>query len=141
MKARELERRVRPEKSICPAEFMVMIADLLVSAHLAFILFVVFGGLTVMRWPRLLWLHLAAVGWAALVELFGWICPLTPLENWLRGPGGYSSDFVAHYILPLIYPTGLTRSAQIALGTAVLVLNAGIYAWIFSLRKKRRHGR
>ena len=115
-----------------------MLADIVVAAHLAFILFVVLGGFLSARWPRLIWIHFAAIGWAALVELFGWVCPLTPLENWLRGPGTYSSDFVAHYILPVMYPEGLTRRAQIGLGILVVALNLGIYAWIFLRRKKSR---
>ena len=85
------------------------------------------------RW-RLVWIHLAAVIWAVLVEFFGWVCPLTPLENWLRrrgGQGGYSSDFVAHYILPLLYPEGLTRGVQIGLGVFVILINAAIYTWCF----------
>ena len=115
----------------------LMLADIVVAAHLAFIIFAVFGGILLLRWPRLMWLHLAAVAWAALVELFGWICPLTPLENWLRGPAAYSSDFVAHYVLPLMYPEGLTRTVQIGLGVSVLALNIGVYGWIFSRRRKK----
>jgi len=113
-----------------------MLADLVVAAHLAFIVFAVTGGLLVLKWPRLIGLHLAAVGWAALVEFCGWICPLTPLENRLRGNGGYESDFISHYLLPLMYPEGLTRNIQIALGIFVLVLNAAVYGWMFFRRKK-----
>ena len=77
--------------------------------------------------------HLAAAIWAALIEFSGWICPLTPLENQLRtksGSAGYDSDFVAHYILPILYPEGLTRETQITLGAMVIVINLGVYAWI-----------
>ena len=114
-----------------------MPADLVVAAHLAFIVFAVFGGLLLIKWPGFLWLHLAAVGWAGFVEFSGWICPLTPLENWLRGDRRYESDFVSHYILPVLYPEGLTRAVQIGLGIFVVVLNAAVYTWIFSKRKKQ----
>jgi hypothetical protein len=105
-------------------------ADTLVVVHLLFILFVVAGGLLTFRWPGLAWIHLPAALWGALIELGGWICPLTPLEIHLRqgaGETGYSGEFIEHYILPLIYPTGLTRDIQIALGTAVLTLNGLAY--------------
>ena len=111
-----------------------LLADLIVLAHVAFVLFAVLGGLLVARWWRLVWIHLMAAIWAVLVEFFGWVCPLTPLENWFRrtgGQGNYSSDFVAHYILPLLYPEGLSRGVQIALGIFVIMINAAIYAWIF----------
>lgn len=106
-------------------------ADLVVLLHFAFILFVVLGGLLLLKWPRLAWLHLPAALWGALIEFTGWICPLTPLENWLReigGASGYSGGFVEQYILVLIYPAGLTREIQLFLGLGVLVLNAAIYA-------------
>lgn len=106
-------------------------ADLVVLLHFAFILFVVLGGLLVLKWPWLARLHLPAALWGALVEFTGWICPLTPLENWLRGMGGtsgYSGGFVEQYILVLIYPAGLTREIQLFLGLGVLILNAAIYA-------------
>ncbi|HEY6363594.1 MAG TPA: DUF2784 domain-containing protein [Candidatus Binatia bacterium] len=111
-----------------------LLADLIVLAHAAFVLFAVLGGLLVARWWRLVWIHLTTVIWAVLVEFFGWVCPLTPLENWLRQRGGqadYSSDFVAHYILPLLYPEGLTRGVQIGLGVFVILINGAIYTWIF----------
>ena len=114
-----------------------MLADLVVVAHFAFIVFAVAGGILVVKWPRLVWVHLAAVGWAAVVELCGWICPLTPLENRLRGEPGYRSDFISHYLVPVMYPAGLTRKIQIALGVSVIVLNVVIYSWILSRRKKK----
>ena len=119
---------------------MISSADLLVGIHFAFVLFVVFGGFLLFRWPRVAWLHVPAVIWGVLVEFAGWICPLTPLENWFRqrgGGAGYSGDFLEHYLLAIIYPTGLTASTQRALGVAVIVLNAGVYAWIL---RTRRHG-
>lgn len=110
-----------------------VLADFIVLMHFAFILFVVLGGFLVFRWVRCAWIHLPVVLWAALIEFFGWLCPLTPLERWLRVKGGgiaYQSGFVEHYIIPLIYPETLTRSMQIVLGLFVLSLNFGIYAWI-----------
>ncbi len=90
----------------------------------------VLGGLLALRWPRVVWLHVPAVIWGALVEFTGWICPLTPLENRLRrasGETGYQGDFIAHYILPALYPNGLTRTDQLVLGGMALALNVVIY--------------
>jgi len=120
----------------------IIAADLLVAAHLAFILFVVFGGLAVLRWRRLAWVHLPAAIWGAVVELAGWICPLTPLEIRLRIAGGeaaYSGDFVERYLLPIIYPSALTREVQVALGVAVVLLNVLVY-WIVIRRRAPRRG-
>ena len=116
-----------------------MMADLVVLVHLAFVLFVVAGGLAVWRWPRLMWAHLPAAVWGIGIEWSGAVCPLTPLENWLRargGEGGYDGEFVARYLLPILYPAGLTRTAQVLLGAAVLVVNLGIYGWLW--RERRR---
>jgi hypothetical protein len=115
-------------------------ADLVACLHLAFILFVVLGGLLVLRWPRWAWFHLPAVGWGALIELMGWICPLTPLENRLRleaGTAGYEGGFVEHYLLPVLYPAHLSRSIQIFLGLGVLLINFFVYGW----PRWRRRGR
>lgn len=111
-----------------------LLADLISLAHLAFVLFVVLGGIAVWRAPKLAWLHLPAVAWGALVELMGWICPLTPWEQSLRrlaGDGGYSGGFVEHYLLPFLYPEGLTRDAQLFLGVLVLAVNLAAYTLIF----------
>jgi hypothetical protein len=102
--------------------------------HLAFILFVLFGGLLVLRWPRLMWVHLPAAAWGMLIEFGGWYCPLTAWENhFLRAAGraGYAGGFVNHYIMPLIYPPGLTRGMEIAIGVLVLAINAGVYVRVF----------
>ena len=115
-------------------------ADAIVALHFAFVLFVVLGGVLVLRWPRLVWLHVPAVIWGALIEFTGWICPLTPLENRLRrasGETGYQGDFIAHYILPVLYPNGLTRNDQLMLGCVALALNAVIYGFAF-VRHRRR---
>lgn len=115
-------------------------ADSLVLLHLAFILFAVAGGFTVLKWPWMAWLHLPAAAWGAMIELRGWVCPLTPLENSLRriaGEQGYSEGFIEHYILQVIYPPGLTRDIQVGLGVAVILVNLLIYAVILyrSLRR------
>ncbi len=118
----------------------LILADAIVLTHVAFVLFAVLGGLLVFRWRRVVWAHLLAVVWAALVEFSGWICPLTPLENWFRekaGKGGYRSDFIARYVFPVLYPEGLTRELQIALGISVLLVNLAIYWRVLQSRKSR----
>jgi len=118
------------------------VADIVVLLHFAFILFVTLGGLLVFRWKALAWLHVPAVVWAALIEFTGWICPLTPLENVLRrasGSSAYSSTFIEHYLVPLIYPSGLTRTTQILLGLCVIFINATIYA-VLLVRSRARAG-
>lgn len=119
------------------------LADLVVVLHLAFVLFVVAGGLLVWRWPRLAWLHVPAAAWGALIEFAGWICPLTPLENRLRrlgGEAGYAGGFVEEYLLAVLYPSGLTRTHQLVLGALVLALNLAIYGLLLRKRCDREHG-
>ena len=114
-------------------------ADLIVLLHFAFVAFVVLGGLLALRWPRVAWLHIPAVIWGVLVEFTGWICPLTPLENRLReasGGSAYQGDFIAHYILPALYPDGLTRQDQLLLGVIALAFNLVVYAFVL-LRHRR----
>jgi len=109
------------------------LADLVVAIHFIFILFVIFGGLLVLYKRNWVWLHLPAAMWGALIEFTGWICPMTPLENWLRLQGGdpaYTSGFIERYIVSLIYPSFLTRSQQIALGFGVIVINIAVYSRI-----------
>lgn len=108
-------------------------ADAVLVLHFAFVVFVVLGGALVVRWPKLAWIHLPAVLWAALVELNAWICPLTPLEVSFRkasGEAGYAGDFLEHYLVALLYPEGLTRATQIGLGVAVVAINVAIYALV-----------
>ncbi len=112
-------------------------ADMMVFLHAAFVLFVLFGGLAVLRWRRLAWLHLPAAVWGVFIELVGWICPLTYLENHLRrlgGEAGYGGTFIEQYIEPILYPLGLTRHTQLLFGLSVLLLNLAIYArfWCYS---------
>ena len=107
-----------------------LLADSVVLFHLVFILFVLFGGLLVLKWRRVAWVHVPASVWGVLNELLGWWCPLTPLENWLRensGRPGYETGFIEHYILPIVYPDQLTREIQIVLGGLVLLINGLIY--------------
>jgi hypothetical protein len=114
-----------------------ILADLVVLLHLLFILFVVAGGLLVLRWKRLTLLHLPAAAWGAFIEFSGWICPLTPLENSFRrmaGREGYAAGFLEHHLLPLIYPAKLTPEIQIFLGLFVILLNLAVYAVVL-----RRH--
>lgn len=118
-----------------------LLADLLVAFHLGFVLFVVLGGLLGLRWPRAVWLHLPAVLWGAGIEFVHGICPLTPLENHLRalgGEAGYSGDFVEHYLLPVLYPAGLTQKTQLVLGSFVVVLNVVVYAVIWWRWRRKR---
>jgi hypothetical protein len=108
-------------------------ADSVLVLHAAFVLFVMLGGLLVLRWPTLAWLHVPAFVWAAFVEFTGRICPLTPLEVALRrhaGEAGYAGDFIEHYLVSLLYPDGLTRDTQTTLGALVVVVNALIYVGV-----------
>lgn len=119
-----------------------LLADAVLVLHLAFVAFVVLGGLLVLRMPWLAWLHVPTVAWGAIIEFFGLVCPLTPLENRLRLAGGeeaYAGDFIGRYLLPLIYPPGLTRNVQYVLGALVLGINAAVYLVLWRrLRKSRR---
>ena len=105
-------------------------ADTVLLLHLAFILFVLLGGWAVLRRPKLIWLHLPAVAWGAFIEFSGTVCPLTPLENQFRiasGSAGYSGGFIERYLIPIVYPTGLNRSVQVALGVGVILINVVFY--------------
>lgn len=112
-------------------------ADLVLVVHLAFVLFVVFGGLLALRWRWTAWLHLPVALYGFLIEVVGWVCPLTPLENRLRraaGEAGYEGGFIEHYLLPILYPGGLTREVQLLLALLVVIVNVTIYALVW-----RRH--
>lgn len=116
-----------------------VLADAIVITHFLFIVFVVGGGLLVIRRPKIAFVHLPAAVWGAAVELFGWICPLTPLENRFRDLAGetpYSGDFIARYLLPVIYPENLTTSIQYLLGGLVIAVNVIIY--VIAIRKHRK---
>jgi len=116
-----------------------LLADLVLLVHLAFIVFVVFGGLLVVRRPLVAWLHIPAVIWGAYIEFFDGPCPLTPMENHFRrlgGQAGYSGGFIEHYVTAIIYPDGLTRPVQVGLGVVVVVINVSAYFLV--VRRARR---
>jgi hypothetical protein len=95
----------------------------------------------VLRWPRVAWIHVPATIWGVLIEFFGWICPLTPLEIALRhraGEAAYTGGFIAHYVTSVLYPNGLTRDIQVVLGILVLALNGGIYAVVLARPRRAR---
>jgi hypothetical protein len=117
----------------------LVIADLVVAIHFGFILFVIFGGFLALKWRNFMWLHLPAAVWGVLVELFGWLCPLTHYENSLRptGGGGYINGFLEHYLIPMIYPSALTREIQIGLGIILVLLNVLIYRKLYLQREGR----
>ena len=117
------------------------LADLLVVFHLVFILYVMAGALLIFKWPKTLWLHMPACFWGMTVEFTGWICPLTPWEIRLRrlaGEEGYSGSFIEHYLIPIIYPSGLTREVQMLLGGTVLIVNLSLYTLILIKRRNRK---
>lgn len=114
-----------------------LLADVVVLAHMGFVLFVVLGGLAVYWRPWVLWLHVPAVLWGVGIEWAGAVCPLTLVENWLRNQAGedaYTGDFIQQYLLPTLYPAGLTREIQIMLGASALTINIAVYFWLW-----RRH--
>jgi hypothetical protein len=116
-----------------------ILADLVVGVHALFVVFVVAGGLLALRWPWVAAAHLPAAVWGTLIEFRGWVCPLTPLENSLRasaGQGGYQGGFIDHYLLPVLYPAGLTKSVQLVLGSLVIAVNVVVYGFLL-LRRAR----
>lgn len=117
-----------------------LLADLTVLAHFAFIAFVVGGALLLVRWPRLLPVHLVCAVWGAYIEFTGTICPLTPLENRFRrlaGQAGYEGGFIEHYLIPIIYPAGLSAEKQLVLGVLVVVVNLFAYSWLWRRWRRR----
>ena len=119
----------------------LLLADLIVVLHLLFIVFAVLGGLLLLGWPRLIWLHIPVVLWAALTEFLGLICPLTPLEIWLRqqaGADAYQGGFISQYLVPLIYPPGLSPGTQWLLGGGLIMFNILIYVWLFVRKRKSK---
>ncbi len=120
--------------------FYTLAANAIVLLHLGYVMFVVIGGLLVFRWRWISLLHLPAVVWSVLLELRGWLCPLTPLELMFReagGQAGYSGGFIEHYILPVLYPVDLDRTMQIAIGSFVIVINLALYGWLLWRLKNR----
>ena len=125
--------------------FYRIAADAVLLVHLVFVVFVVAGALLVMRRQWVAWLHIPAAAWGIFVELTGRICPLTTLENYLlekAGLGGYSESFIQHYLVPIIYPAGLTRDTQFAIAVIVAFINGAAYGWIlYRYWQGRRPGR
>jgi len=116
-------------------------ADLILALHLGFILFVIFGGLLVLRFPHVMYLHIPAAVWGAFVEINGRICPLTTWENDLlrsAGESGYAESFIEHYLVPIIYPAGLTRGVQLVIAGVVILTNIVIYGWLLYRWRKSR---
>lgn len=119
-----------------------LLADIVVVTHFVFVAFAVAGGMVALRWPRVVWVHVPCAVWGALIELFGWVCPLTPLEVFLRrlgGEAGYAGGFVERYVFSILYPRGLTRTHQIILGLLVLAVNTVIYGYLLWRRRSRSH--
>jgi hypothetical protein len=117
-----------------------ILADTVVVIHFAFILFVMFGALLNIWWQKIVWIHLPALVWGSLIELFSLICPLTPLENYFRqlaGTNDYSGGFIENYLVPLIYPADLTPEVQWVLGIALIIFNLFIYAYLW--RRSHNH--
>ena len=107
-----------------------LLANAIVAFHALFVVFIVMGGFLAWRWRWVAVVHVPCAIWGMLIEYRGWICPLTPLENSLRakaGQQGYTGGFIEHYVLPAIYPSGLTPRIQVVLGTAVLAINLLAY--------------
>lgn len=123
-----------------------ILADLVLVLHFAFVVFVAIGGLLMLRWPSVMFLHLPAVVWGVLVECANWTCPLNPLEDWFRHLGGhagtaYAGGFIDHYVSLIIQPENLTRSFQITTGLSAFAVNLLIYAYIYlRLRRAPRVG-
>jgi hypothetical protein len=116
-----------------------ILAELVLVIHFCFVLFVVFGGLLVLRWPSVLWLHLPAFIWGILVQCFFWACPFTPLENWFRrmgGESGYTGGFVEHYISAILY-ANVSRKFQAMLGLLLIGVNVLVYSVVFIRRRRK----
>jgi uncharacterized protein DUF2784 len=112
---------------------MSLLADFVLVVHFLFIVFVIFGGLFVLKWPKVIWIHIPCALWGVIIELFGWICPLTYLEQYLREASNtnyYDGTFIQHYLLPVIYPAGLTANTQLMLGFIVIIVNLIVYSFV-----------
>ncbi len=119
----------------------LLLADAMVILHSAFIVFVVLGALTAYRWPKMVWAHIPCALWGAWIEITGGICPLTPFEVRFRrmgGTDGYAGGFIEHYLVPIIYPAGLTRADQLLLGGLVVAVNLSAYGFLLWRRRSGR---
>lgn len=118
-------------------------ADAVMLVHFLFIAFALFGSLLLLKWPRLIWLHLPAVAWGAYIEITGNICPLTPLENRYRGLAGestYGEGFITHYLGPIIYPSDFTRDWQLFALAVLVTVNLLGYG-LYCKKSPTRHAR
>ena len=118
------------------------LADLVLLTHLAFIVFVALGGLAVLRWPRVAWIHLPVLAYGVAIELVGWVCPLTPIEQELRrtaGGAGYEGGFIEHYVGGVVYPTDWSR-IHVWLGVALIAFNVAVYCWVLWRRRRQTAG-
>jgi hypothetical protein len=116
-----------------------LLADFVLLLHFVFVAFALFGGLLVLRYPKMLWLHLPALLWGMVVQLADLICPLTPLENWLRyfgGEEGYAVGFVEHYVGKVLYPENLAVELRYVLGAVLAGVNVAVYFLVW-WRKRR----
>lgn len=119
-----------------------LLAEAVIILHFAFIMFAILGGLLILWRNWVIYIHLPAVVWGAVVEIKGWVCPLTPLENQLMrlsGDSGYANGFIDHYLLPIIYPAGITHQIQVILGILVILINTGIYAFVYWRKSRPNH--
>ena len=131
----------KPERGRFASMLYRLLADATLAVHLAFVLFVVLGGFLALRWPRVAWVHVPVALYGAIIEFVGFICPLTPLEVALRrrgGEAGYEGGFIEHYVTAALYPTGLTREVQLALGVFVLLLNGIVYVFVWRRARAKR---
>lgn len=116
-----------------------VLADLVVVLHFGFILFVIFGAFLVFKYPKMVWLHLPVATYGMMISFYRWICPLTPLEKYfleLAGEQGYEGGFIGHYLIPLIYPGGMTQGIAISMGLFVLLWNGIFYGLLIYRNKK-----
>lgn len=120
-----------------------ILADLVLVSHATFVLFVALGGFLVLRWPRVAWAHVPCALYGAAIELVGWVCPLTPLEQRLRraaGQRGYTGGFLEHYLRGVLYPADWEH-IHVALGIALVVGSVALYALAFLRWRRRRRSR
>jgi hypothetical protein len=109
-------------------------SDSVLLLHMAFILFVLFGGMLTVWWRWIPFIHIPAAAWGFFVEVTAHVCPLTYWENYFlikAGQSGYPDSFVEYYLLDILYPSGLTREIQLVLAGVVVIVNITVYVWLF----------
>lgn len=108
-----------------------ILAIALLAVHFGILAFLVFGGLLAVRWPRVVWAHVALVGWGVVSSVWQMPCPITGAENWARGRAGmalYEDGFIETYIQGVLYPDHHVNWAR---GIALLVI---VYSWMAAYR-------